>query len=393
MKHLYYFNPFEFHFRSGSTLQEVRNFTHLGRLDNRAALFGTYVDEAGFAEVRRYIGDSRVTLLAQRGERRRVARLYASFLFKIARDRSPNKIIIGRHVKMTEVLLRLRGALGNPILVHELHERAFPYLAEHKPEERAELERQTQRVLQNVDGLFLTNYSQEQIVKQELEKIPPYTIVPHGVEVERFQAAVPPAADGNGNRRIVLTYAGHFVAWKNMDTIFGALALLEPHYTLRIAGGITSKTSDAASTEYIRAQTERFGVVGRVDYRGFVSPERLVPEVLDGSSALLLPLGDNFESRYFTCPIKLIEYLSTQIPVVAVDYPSVHLLTGEDSVFLAADTPEAFARAVREAIYSPEKAARVKRMNEVAREMTVEKRALRADAWYSELVKGRAGKR
>jgi glycosyltransferase involved in cell wall biosynthesis len=305
----------------------------------------------------------------------------------MARDSSPAKIVIGRHVKMTSVLLRLRRFLGNPIIVHELHERAFPYLAEHKPEEREALERQTKAVLQSVDALFLTNFSQEQIVRRELERIPPYTIVPHGVEVERFQRAVRPPLDNASP--VVITYTGHFVGWKSVDLLFQSLALLEPRFHLRIAGGLSGKASDEASREYIRAQSEQFGVTGRVDYRGFVSPDRLVSEVLLGSSVLALPLGDNFESRYFTCPIKLVEYISTQIPVVAVDYPSVRLLTGEDSVFLAADTPEAFAAQIRAAAFSPEQAARVRRMNEIARGLTVQERAKRADAWYADLVQCR----
>jgi len=148
------------------------------------------------------------------------------------------------------------------------------------------------------------------------------------------------------------------------------MVLLGGRYQLRIAGG---KGNDE-SKKYILQLTEEYNLTGRVDFRGFVKPGKLVSHVLNGSSVLLLPLGDNIESKYFTSPMKLFEYMATAIPVVSVNHPSVNMITGEDTVFLASTDPVDFARAIQEASCC-EDSERIRKMNKIAANYSYENRA------------------
>lgn len=388
MKHVYYFSPLEFHFRSGSTLQESRNFRHLAALGYKTQFYGTSSDGAELQQVREYIADAEVALHVWKGSRRWNRLVDLVMLKDMAQDRNPDKIVIARHVKRTDVLVRLRGWLGNPVIVHELHERALPHLLTENGRERRALKALTRRVFDNVDGLFLSNYSQEILLKQEFDSLPRFVVLPHAVEAEKFSDAASNLTECTTESEMsyVVTFMGHFPAWRDIEKLFQSLAKLDGRFTLRIAGGISGETPDEVSRRFIQDLTDRYGLEGRVDYRGHVPPGRLVTDVLNGSSVLVLPLGDNLSARYFTCPIKLLEYMATQIPVVAVDYPSVSLLTGKESVFLSDDNPEAFAQTILCAVSSPELPARIRRMNEIARRSTFQERSRRLDEWYTQLL-------
>jgi glycosyltransferase involved in cell wall biosynthesis len=131
--------------------------------------------------------------------------------------------------------------------------------------------------------------------------------------------------------------------------------------------------------------TARYHLHNRVDYVGFISPNALVSKAIDGSAALLLPLGDNMESRYFTSPMKLVEYMATTIPVVAVDYPTVQGLAGNDTVYLAPNDPVQFAEAIQYAIEDPDQSERIGRMNARAEQYTHQARAQQYHTFLSEL--------
>ena len=388
MKRIFYFHPLVFHFNSGMTLQVVRDFTHLSSLGYEAYLYGTYTDEESFAAVKRYIGDAPVRLTVLKGTEKRMRHLVkALFLWRMFLLCRRGSFVIARHYNQAMGLLRTRQLFRRPLLLLELHETAFPHLIEYKRGMGVpELKRLSQEVIGRADGLILTNFSQEVMLKREFTGLPPYEVFPNGVERERFTAVLPniptdgPGLDAGG--RAVVTYAGQFAKWKNVELLFASVALLDSRFSLRIAGG----KGDEKSIRLVERLTERYKLQGRVDYRGFVPPEKLAGEVLDGSSVLALPLGDNVQAKYFTSPMKLFEYMATGVPVVAVDYPSVSMVTGGDSVFLSENDPAAFAKAITTAVTAPDRAERVARMNSLSGRYTYEERSRRLHAWLTGLA-------
>ncbi len=365
---IYYFHSLYFNFNSSQTIQVIRDYRYLSDKGFDVTLSGVYDDEQSFNDIKDYIGVHRIKIIASRGTSK-LPRLMSKlrFLLDVIRHSKQKKCFVTRSYHKSREILRYRHFLPNSCVLMELHEHALPFLIQDRKRVN---KRSYEKLFSLIDGLILTNYSQEKVLCDEFSSLPRYSILPNGVETEQFSQAHPPAST-NSSSRIVITYTGQFSRWKNIELIFQAMVLLDERYHLRIAGG----KDNNESKKYIRQLTEKYSLTDRVSFRGFVRPDKLASHVLNGSSVLLLPLGDNIESKYFTSPMKLFEYMATTIPVVAVNHPSVSMITGDDTVFLASTDPKDFARAIREASCCSEDDERIKRMNKIAARYSYENRA------------------
>ena len=355
---------------SGMTLQVVHDYGGLARTGWRVALpvsvGGGEADWNSFSEFLRRQGE--VEAIRLRG-RWRGARI-ATVVLRALRHRS-NVIVIRelRHLAAACAVRWLTGAL----LVSELHEGAFP-----RPDRRSR--RRFAGFLAGLDGVVFTNASQRDYLGELGYALPRQQIVlPNGVDYDRFAAATP----ATGQAPFVLAYTGQFAAWKNFELLFAALSHLDHRFRLRIAGG----KDNGESARQVGGLARRFGVEDRVEYLGFIHPAEIVSRAISGSAVLLLPLGDNTISRYATSPMKLIEYLATGIPVVAVGHPSVVALAGRDVVHSSNSDPEAFAAAIRAAVAEggATRTQRGAKAKALAREFDHARRAARFDAWLSHL--------
>jgi glycosyltransferase involved in cell wall biosynthesis len=341
------------------TIQVMRDYKHLCKHKHQVFLYGTHDSDDHFNQIQTYTEDSGINILQRRGSTRWNRNLLRGNLFyKMLKDRS-HKVVITRNYNKMKEALALKPLLGKVSYFLELHEDAFPHLLKSKKMSSETIKARYEKLFEQIDGLILTNYSQELILKQEFKAVPPYSVLPNGVELANFSQATTPKESSD---KFVLTYTGQFTQWKNLELLFAALAKLDSRFHLRIAGG----KGDQKSKELIAQWAEKYGVGSRVDYLGFLSQKELISKALDGSSALLLSLGDNMESRYFTSPMKLFEYMATKIPIVAVNYPSVNLISGTESVFLSPNDPTAFAEKIKEAVLGSEVKQRIATMNKIA---------------------------
>lgn len=376
---LYYCFPLTLHFNSGQTLQVIQDYVALAQHGYTIHLYGTYEDETGFQELLGAIKDHPVHLSYRKGNSKWNRNLLKCLqLAAICCNRNP-KILVSRNVNKMAEILALRWAMGPATCVWERHEDAIPYLLERADASKKTTQKhQMQRLLSKTDGLVLTNASQEELFKQEFASLPLYSILPNGVDQRLFSQAYPE----RNTDQITLTYTGQFTRWKNVELLFQALAYLPKNYRLRLAGG----KGDGSSNHWVNTMVAHYGLEGRVDYLGFIPPANLVVQAVQGSAALLLPLGNNMESRYFTSPMKLVEAMATRIPVVAVDFPSVRGLAGTDTVYLAPNEPEQFAAAIQQAMSDPEQGDRIDRMNLRAKHYTHQARAEKYHAFLKELA-------
>ncbi|MBF0421459.1 MAG: glycosyltransferase family 4 protein [Magnetococcales bacterium] len=384
---IYFYHPIEFNFHSGITLGVIRDYTSLAKNNHEIYLYGTYSDDNGFAEIVDFIGDAPVRLMVRRGslkQWRSLLKLF--FLWKVLTDRQPGKVFVTRHLNKACDLLWLRPFLGrNCITVYEAHEDAFPHMTSDKPITIINrIKNKTEKVFKVLDGIILNNKSQDVALKNEFTSYPNTIIIPSGVEIERFARAIsiPYHTDGP----FIITYTGQFTAWKNVEMLFAAVGQLDQRYRLRIAGGKSGLSGYTETLEYLKRMEDMYGLQGRIDFRGFVQPTRLVDEVLHGSSVLAIPLGDNLRSRYLTSPLKLFEAMATSIPVVAVDFPSINLITGRNTVFLCQPNAEDFARAIQEAVHTPDRLERCRRMNEIVLQYSHIARAEHYHRWLTKTL-------
>lgn len=368
---------------SGMTLQVANDYGHLARLGHRVVLPVAYAHDEDLAALRAYLavrGGDRVELVARdirRGPWQSPRLRRAALIADLLRRPGAAAYVVREHKNVWPGRLLRRRSGG--LLIGELHESGFLF------DRPARAPAAFARWAAALDGVLFTTGAQIEFLRARGAPIPErHVVLPNGIDAGALAAV----AAGEGPPWVI-TYSGQFTTWKNLPLLFAALARLPAGYRLRLAGGkLGGGDSAALVAELVRAH----GVAGRVDYLGFVHPDAVAREVIAGSSVLAVPLGDAPVARYATSPMKLVEYLSTPIPVVAVDHPSVRALAGPDTAHLAAMDAGAFARAIEAAVHEPAaaRAARLARARARAAGYDHAVRAARFSAWLAGLSAPRA---
>lgn len=296
-------------------------------------------------------------------------------------------VLVTRTMDHARLALRLRSRRLPVRVIIELHEGAFPHMVyrEHGRRVRAWFSRRGERrVLRQVDGIIATVGSQQTLLDEIFPEHARAAVLPNGVDLPAFAAG--PGAGKHADGRFHLRYAGQFLAWKNTDILIEALKYLPPTVVLDLAGGKLGAEEQARQA--IAAVTRRHGVESRVRYAGFLPPQD-VPAFLMQADALLLPLGNNVQSRYFTSPMKLFEYAASGAPMVVARQPTTQSLVrdGEEALLVNPDSAQELAGAVKRLMASPELAAALAaRAREWVRQYTYEERALRYQEFLAELT-------
>jgi glycosyltransferase involved in cell wall biosynthesis len=286
-------------------------------------------------------------------------------------------VLVLRERKNLFAAKALKFFTGVPI-VSELHEGGLP--CNENKKQRARI----QTLFNSVDGVIFTNRSQIQYLNEHGYQLPKMHIVlPNGVDTQKFSQAISTPRDAT---QLIVTYTGQFTSWKNMPLLFDSMRQLPPNFRLRIAGG---KSRGEDSNSYIHKLEKEFGVEGRVEYLGFLHPSELISRAINGSSVLAVPLGENLTAKFATSPMKLVEYMATSIPIVAVAYPSVTHLTGDNTVHLSQMGAKEFSDAIRVAIEedSELRQQRIHRTNLIAKQYDHVERAGKYDRWLHEIGK------
>ncbi|GAB4511977.1 MAG: hypothetical protein Tsb0026_15560 [Sulfuricaulis sp.] len=281
------------------------------------------------------------------------------------------------HTRMA-LALRLRTHRQPVRVIIELHEGAFPHMVyrEGGRRVRAWFSRRSERyVLRMVDGIIATVGSQQTLLKEIFPEHARVTILPNGVDLPAFTAGSGTARTADG--RFHLRYAGQFLAWKNTDIMIEAIKHLPASVVLDLAGG--KPGAEDQTRHAIQTVAHHHGVEQRVHYAGFLSAQD-VPAFLMQANALLLPLGNNVQSRYFTSPMKLFEYAASEVPMVVARQPTTLSLVrdGEEALLVSPDSARELADAVNRLMMSPELAARLAaNAREWVRQYAYEERARR----------------
>jgi glycosyltransferase involved in cell wall biosynthesis len=284
-------------------------------------------------------------------------RLYRAVRALMAESADPVLIAV-RTVDHAARALRLRRQEGRErvkVLI-ELHETALPHMIyrDQGRRVRAWLSRRTERrVLREVDGIIATVGSQLPRLDEAFPVHARTIVLPNGVDLAAFAATHGIVKYADGVFR--LRYAGQFTAWKNTDIMIESLTRLPQHVVLELAGG--KPGAEARTRAAIEALAQRFGVEGRVRYVGLLSPVE-VPAFLRQADALLLPLGDNIQSRHFTSPMKLFEYAASGVPMIVTRQPTTLSLVrdGQEAMMVSPGSADELARAVAALMESPEMA-------------------------------------
>jgi glycosyltransferase involved in cell wall biosynthesis len=152
----------------------------------------------------------------------------------------------------------------------------------------------------------------------------------------------------------LLVYSGSLSTWRNdlelLIDVFTEIAEARPSIRLYIVGG-------GDDLPLLRKHATKVGApMDRLTFTGHV-PQKRVFEYLGAADTGIVPLtGHDRIATQYTSPLKLYEYLVSDLKVVASDVPAITSATeGVDSVFLYTPGDQTtFSRELREALDATE---------------------------------------
>lgn len=129
-----------------------------------------------------------------------------------------------------------------------------------------------------------------------------------------------------------IAYIGSLQEQRDFQTLFKAISLMK-HTPAKfmIIGGRPNEM------DYVNALIDEAGIRDKTEITGWVSYTKL-ESLLNTVSLGVVPMKDSLYNRALTAPMKIFDYLSRGIPVVAADLPSARefLRNGKDGVFYPA---------------------------------------------------------
>jgi glycosyltransferase involved in cell wall biosynthesis len=286
---------------------------------------------------------------------------YMAFAAGRAAGRARADVILTRDLGVASMLLRIPRSLRSPI-VYESHgyspdvSAALPDMvataAAPSPSKIRRLVAREARVWRDADGYVTITQGLADEMTHRHGARTALAVIPDGTRLPALATQAPTDAShvrtSNPDEPVV-AYAGHLYAWKGVDVLVHALALL-PEARGLIVGGHAAEP-DLARVQALVAQLE---IADRVTFTGLVEPAR-VAELLRTATILALPNPASAISTRFTSPLKLFEYMAAGRPIVASDLPSIRevLHDGVDALLVAPGDPQALADAIRRLLNDP----------------------------------------
>lgn len=312
---------------------------------------------------------------------------YLAFAIGRSMGRTRADILMTRDLGVASAILRLPRAMRPP-LVYESHgyapdvAAALPDLVatatRPTPAKIQRLAKREAQVWQLADGYVTITSALREELERRYGARGRIAIVPDGVRASRR----PPQPRKEPSRRVA-AYAGHLYAWKGVDVLLEALALM-PDVRGLIVGGHRAEPDLARTTSL----ADRLGLAGRVTFTGLVEPA-LVADLLSRADVLILPNTASAISTRFTSPLKLFEYMAAGRPIVASDLPSIReiLRDGENALLVEPGNASALAAAVQRVLADPELAAALARaaLDQVPA-YSWERRAQRLETLFDEVI-------
>jgi glycosyltransferase involved in cell wall biosynthesis len=277
---------------------------------------------------------------------------YLAFALGRAAGSGRADVVMTRDLGVASLLLRLPRSLRPP-LVYESHgyapevAAALPDLlstaAPAGPGKLARLARRESRVWKGAEGYVTITEGLAREMTDRYGSRPRLAVVPDGVRSVPGSGLRVPGSGVPGSR-FTVGYAGHLYAWKGVDILIEALALV-PEAQGLIIGGHPGEP-DLSRVQQLAA---RLGIADRVTFAGFVEPPR-VAALLQTADVLALPNPASAISTRATSPLKLFEYMAAGRPIVASDLPAIREVLRDrvDALLVTPGDPRAMADAIHQ---------------------------------------------
>lgn len=137
----------------------------------------------------------------------------------------------------------------------------------------------------------------------------------------------------------IVLYSGHLYPRKGAHTLAEAAKLLDEHTQVIFVGG-----TDLDILNF----KKKYASVANISILGHQSHDE-IPYYLSAADVLVLPnSAESDDSRLYTSPMKLFEYMASGVPIVASDVSSLReILSEKNAFFFAPDNSEALAQGIK----------------------------------------------
>lgn len=236
------------------------------------------------------------------------------YLFRILPHLRRVALVYTRHLKTAWWLLRLRPIHRRPVF-YEAHE----LFAEKNPSWK----KKEDQVLQGVQALICVSHGLRRAIEERVSRTA--HVVPNGTHWEELDLRKKFASCASE-----FYYVGSLrYSWKGGDTLYQALEFLPSELKLVVIGA-----EGRAHPQII--------------WQGYLPPSQSRQALKRAQIAVLPNSAQNRQSREYTCPLKLLDYMAAGCAIVASDLPSVREIVSEkEALFVPPDDPRALAQGIK----------------------------------------------
>lgn len=205
------------------------------------------------------------------------------------------------------------------------------------------------RLFKNLRGIVTTNNWKKSELARKFNLAEEKIIsCPNGVDFAEFDLKISKSDArkklGLPEDKFLAGYVGMLKTMgmeKGIDTAIQSLEYLPENVVLSFVGG------NKQDIKHYEDLAESLRVKNRVWFAGFVKHD-LVPMYLKAFDVLIAPFPKTDHYEYYMCPMKVIEYMATDRPIVATDLHSIREIVSEkESVFVRPDDAKALAKGIK----------------------------------------------
>ena len=145
------------------------------------------------------------------------------------------------------------------------------------------------------------------------------------------------------DKKIIL-YAGSDVPWKGLDVLRSVAESLPENYEIYFIGNIQEKDTTG----------------GSIHFEGFKKPKDIPTWLAAADVLVATELKGSDIANHYTSPLKVFEYMSSGVPIVASDTLAIREVLNEDNAYLVrVGDVEAMKKGIQSAIEDPARAQKL----------------------------------
>ncbi|MFZ1291950.1 MAG: glycosyltransferase [Melioribacteraceae bacterium] len=206
------------------------------------------------------------------------------------------------------------------------------------PAKKKHIEKIENKYIPKLDGVICLQNSQKELYEEKFQQ----------TKIYLARTGLQKVNNINLEKNFV-TYIGSLDKHKGVIQLIKAAALTKSKPKLLIIGGKTK-----LEIENIQKIVDKNYNKNSVKITGWVSKKEL-GEYLTKTAIGIVPLEETFFNKYLTSPLKLFDYFSFCIPVIATDLPTTRELIVENKTGLFFQNIDELANRIDELILNPNK--------------------------------------